>query len=318
MAVVAVHIGTSGWSYAHWTNILYPEGLPPERRLDHYVRQFHTVELNASYYRWPPDSAFASWQRRLPDGFLVGVKAPGALTHAKRLYGPEAWLARICEGLHRLGSKRGVLLVQLPASSAVDHPRLAYFLERVPRGLRISLEFRNPTWLQDSTYRGCSGRRTAFCCLTKPEGRLGWRVSRREVVAGRHSAARCRKPAGHLRTTSVLTTFAIPFGGYGALARVWRRRVPSQVAFVHSGFRLLFHPVWPRPLIVGDSAGLPVKPSFTHFRDRSCSEDPSFGSEKDQPKSLSVKRVSDLRAPSILLASMMTSDSAKASLTFWP
>jgi hypothetical protein len=26
-------------------------------------------------------------------------------------------------------------------------------LERVPRGLRICVEFRNPTWLQDSTFR---------------------------------------------------------------------------------------------------------------------------------------------------------------------
>jgi hypothetical protein len=27
IAVVAIHIGTSGWSYAHWTNVLYPAGL---------------------------------------------------------------------------------------------------------------------------------------------------------------------------------------------------------------------------------------------------------------------------------------------------
>jgi uncharacterized protein YecE (DUF72 family) len=116
---VTVHIGTSGWSYGHWTNVLYPEGLPPERRLDHYVRQFQTAELNASYYRWPSDSAFASWQRRLPGGFIFTVKAPGALTHVKRLYRPEAWLARITQGLDRLGSRRGVLLVQLPPTAPV-------------------------------------------------------------------------------------------------------------------------------------------------------------------------------------------------------
>ena len=85
---MAVHIGTSGWSYAHWTNVLYPEGLPAERRLNYYARQFQTVELNASYYRWPSDFAFASWRRQLPEGFVFTVKAPGALTHARRLYGP--------------------------------------------------------------------------------------------------------------------------------------------------------------------------------------------------------------------------------------
>jgi uncharacterized protein YecE (DUF72 family) len=72
---MSVHIGTSGWSYAHGANVLYPEGLPTARRLEYYVRQFGTVELNASYYGWPTDAAFASWQRRLPDDFLMTVKA---------------------------------------------------------------------------------------------------------------------------------------------------------------------------------------------------------------------------------------------------
>ena len=77
--------------------------------------------------------------------FLLTVKAPRALTHAKRLYGPEPWLARIRQGLSILGPKRGVLLVQLPPSAAVDHARLAFFLERVPEGLRVCIEFRNET-----------------------------------------------------------------------------------------------------------------------------------------------------------------------------
>jgi uncharacterized protein YecE (DUF72 family) len=163
---VTVHIGTSGWSYGHWTNVLYPEGLPRERRLDHYVRQFQTVELNASYYRWPSDSAFASWQRRLPGGFIFTVKAPGALTHVKRLYRPEAWLARITQGLDRLGSRLGVLLVQLPPSLAFDRPRLAYFLERVPRGLGVCVEFRNPTWLRDSIFALLEEHGAGYCVMS--------------------------------------------------------------------------------------------------------------------------------------------------------
>ena len=166
IAVVAVHIGTSGWSYAHWTNVLYPEKLPAEGRLDHYARQFQTVELNASYYRWPSDSAFAKWERRLPAGFVVSVKAPGALTHARRLYGPETWLTRIERGLDRLCQKRGVLLVQLPPSAPVDHPRLAYFLERVPPGLRVCVEFRNPTWLQDYTFTLLEKHGAAYCVMS--------------------------------------------------------------------------------------------------------------------------------------------------------
>ena len=50
-------------------------------------------------------------------GLRLSVKAPRGLTHARKLYAPEAWLARIAVGWHELGEKRAVLLVQLPPSS---------------------------------------------------------------------------------------------------------------------------------------------------------------------------------------------------------
>jgi len=82
---MAIHIGTSGWSYDHWENVLYPPGLPVRDRLQCYVSSFSTVELNASFYRWPRDTTFAGWNRRLPPGFSMSVKAPRGLTHARKL-----------------------------------------------------------------------------------------------------------------------------------------------------------------------------------------------------------------------------------------
>ena len=55
----AAHIGTSGWSYDHWEGVLYPFGMPPRDRLARYSTEFSTVELNASFYRWPRDATFA-------------------------------------------------------------------------------------------------------------------------------------------------------------------------------------------------------------------------------------------------------------------
>ena len=103
MAVMTIRIGTSGWSYDHWDGVLYPHGTPPRARLEHYVREFDTVELNASFYRWPRDATFAGWRRRLPDGFAMSVKAPRGLTHAKRLLEPEVWAGRIARRWHELG-----------------------------------------------------------------------------------------------------------------------------------------------------------------------------------------------------------------------
>src|SRR3954447_7481149 len=144
-----VHIGTSGWSYDHWQGVLYPHGVAPWQRLEDYVKQFQTVELNSSFYRWPTFTAFKSWQRRLPEGFQLSVKAPRGLTHAKRLYAPEEWLGRIAAGWQELGDKRAVLLLQLGPGQQRDDARLAYFLDRLPAWIRTAFEFRHPSWHDD-------------------------------------------------------------------------------------------------------------------------------------------------------------------------
>jgi uncharacterized protein YecE (DUF72 family) len=163
---VALHIGTSGWSYPHWTGVLYPDGLAPAHRLDYYLPQFATAELNASYYRWPADAAFEHWRRRLPAGFVLSVKAPRGLTHAKRLFGPERWLARIARGLARLGQRRGVLLVQLPPSAGIDRARLAYFLHCLPAGLKVAVEFRNSSWIHDDVWGLLEQHGAAYCVMS--------------------------------------------------------------------------------------------------------------------------------------------------------
>jgi uncharacterized protein YecE (DUF72 family) len=41
-------IGTSGWSYDHWTGPFYPEALPGRNRLGEYARTFNGAEINNS------------------------------------------------------------------------------------------------------------------------------------------------------------------------------------------------------------------------------------------------------------------------------
>ena len=110
------------------------------------------MELNASFYRWPRTAAFASWRRRLPPGFQLSVKAPRGLTHAKRLYAPEAWAQRMAEAWHELGDKRAVLLVQLHPAHERDDERLRHFLQQLPGWMRVAVELRHPSWHADEVF----------------------------------------------------------------------------------------------------------------------------------------------------------------------
>ena len=104
--------------------MLYPPGLPAARRLARYVEVFDTVELNASFYRWPKDSTFAGWREQLPDGCTMSVKAHRGLTHYRRLASPEPWIERFERCWQLLGDRHGVLLVQLHPEQQRDDARL--------------------------------------------------------------------------------------------------------------------------------------------------------------------------------------------------
>lgn len=163
---MSVHIGTSGWSYDHWQGVLYPHGVAPWQRLGYYVQRFKTVELNSSFYRWPSLATFKSWQRRLPPNFLMSVKAPRGLTHAKCLYAPEKWIDRIKLCWHELSDKRAVLLVQLSPHFAPDYRRLEYFLQLIPDWMRIAVEFRHPGWHVDTTFHILERYKAAYCIMS--------------------------------------------------------------------------------------------------------------------------------------------------------
>jgi len=49
-------IGTSGWNYEHWRNVLYPSTLPPGNWFGYYSRLFDTVEINNTFYQLPNET----------------------------------------------------------------------------------------------------------------------------------------------------------------------------------------------------------------------------------------------------------------------
>lgn len=148
-----IRIGTSGWSYDHWVDVLYPPGTPVGKRLARYVAEFDTVELNASFYRWPRDATFAGWRERLPEGFTMTVKAHRGLTHFRRLKSPEPWVERFERCWTALGDRSEALLVQLHPDLERDDDRLDHFLTVMPDRIPVAMELRHRSWDDPAVYR---------------------------------------------------------------------------------------------------------------------------------------------------------------------
>ncbi|MGE2692725.1 DUF72 domain-containing protein [Mycolicibacterium pulveris] len=161
-----IRIGTSGWSYAHWTDVLYPPGMPVAKRLARYVEEFDTVELNASFYRWPKDTAFEGWRQRLPAGFTMSVKAQRGLTHYRRLRAPEPWIERFERCWRALGDRSEALLVQPHPALERDDELLDYFLGLMPEWIPVAMELRHPSWDDPAVYALLERHRAAYVVMS--------------------------------------------------------------------------------------------------------------------------------------------------------
>jgi uncharacterized protein YecE (DUF72 family) len=185
-------IGTSGWVYPHWVDVLYPPDLPQARWLSFYAARFATVEVNYTFYRLPDRSVFEAWQAQTPPGFLFSVKASRYLTHLKRLIDPAEPLARLLDRARGLGPKLGPLLVQLPPNFPCNLDRLDGFLAALKAhpGHRWTLEFRHPSWLVRDVYVRLERAGVALCLPVGPGIPLDVRQTAPFVYVRMHAGAR--------------------------------------------------------------------------------------------------------------------------------
>jgi uncharacterized protein YecE (DUF72 family) len=159
-----VLVGTSGYLYRHWRNVLYPPGLGTGRWLQRYASLFGTLELNTTFYRLTTARAAERWSRSTPPGFVFAVKGSRYITHMKKLKDPAQALERFFAPLAPLRRKLDVVLWQLPPRFHVDAlPRLDEFLAALPGGVRYAVEFREPSWYLPETCAVLEAHGAAFC-----------------------------------------------------------------------------------------------------------------------------------------------------------
>lgn len=151
------YIGTSGWSYGHWSKgRFYPVGLKSTDWLRFYAQFFNTVEINASFYRLPKPGVGAKWRETVPAEFRFAVKLWRWITHQRKLTNPADDLEKFFGFANELGEKRGPILVQLPPAWKRNLDRLDEFLIELRRAVAdtpwlVAVEFRNQSWLSEET-----------------------------------------------------------------------------------------------------------------------------------------------------------------------
>ena len=149
-----LYLGTVSWSKADWVGPFYSATLKPVQFLETYANTFRTVEIDATFYRIPPQSMVSGWRDRTPDGFVFAAKIPRIITHQKVLSDCQKELSSFLKVMENLGDKLGPLLLQFPyfnknafASREQFDRLLRPFLDGLPKGFRFSVEIRNKNWI---------------------------------------------------------------------------------------------------------------------------------------------------------------------------
>lgn len=188
-----LYVGTSGWQYAHWRGVFYPDRLPQRAWLAYFAERFQTVEVNNTFYNLPERSVFEHWRRDTPDDFVFAVKMSRYLTHLKRLHDPVEPVRRFLDRSEGLGPKRGPILIQLPPRLAADLTLLDRALALFDSSIRVAVEFRDESWFTDEMCAVLQRHHAALCVADSPRRKqprwrtAGWGFIRFHEGAGAHA-----------------------------------------------------------------------------------------------------------------------------------
>ena len=158
-----VAIGTSGYSYKEWKPSFYPKELKPAQMLSFYGERFPTVEINNTFYQMPKAETLEAQAAQVPAAFSFAFKAPGRITHQKRLKDVGEPVQHLWDTVAVLGARLGPVLYGLPPNMKQDVGRLAAVLAMTPPGRRVAVEFRHESWFDDETYGVLRAAGAALC-----------------------------------------------------------------------------------------------------------------------------------------------------------
>ena len=167
-------VGTSGYSYAEWTDAgFYPPGTKSGAMLPFYAQHFPITELNFTWYQMPKAQALERMHRQASPDFRFAAKLTRTLTHE---IDPNQWRGQATQyrdGIAPLlqARKLAAVLLQFPPSfvrAPQNRRYLAALLDELD-GLPLAVEFRHASWATDRVFVELERRRTTLVAVDEPE-----------------------------------------------------------------------------------------------------------------------------------------------------
>lgn len=148
-----VFAGCAKWGRPDWIGKIYPKGTKQADFLEHYAKQFNTIELNALFYRIFDKPVVRKWAGKVGKDFKFCPKFNGDISHRHRLKGAERVTEIFLESIYEFGDKLGPCFLQLSDNfppknlDAIDR-----YLKFLPKDLEVFVEVRHKEWFEKKNF----------------------------------------------------------------------------------------------------------------------------------------------------------------------
>ena len=150
-----LYLGCAKWGRKEWIGKIYPPKTKEKDFLEHYVKHYNCIELNATHYKVYDEAAIGKWAAKAAGrDFLFCPKMYQGVTHYGNLQGKEFITTEFLKGLMAFGEHLGPIFVQVSdAFSPGRKNELFDFLQSLTTDLQFFLEVRHPSWFGDAAIR---------------------------------------------------------------------------------------------------------------------------------------------------------------------
>ncbi len=150
-----VYLGRDKWGRKEWVGAIYPKGTKDANFLEHYVKLFNTIELNATHYQVYGPEAIGKWAAKAAGrDFKFCPKVPQLISHYSGFNNTDQLTTAFLEGILAFGEHLGPIFLQVSEKySPKQRDDLYNYLRSLPTDLQFFLEVRHPDWFADAVLR---------------------------------------------------------------------------------------------------------------------------------------------------------------------
>lgn len=146
-----VYIGCAKWGIKEWVGKIYPSKTKDKDFLEHYVKHYNSIELNATHYQVYGPEVISKWAEKAKGmDFKFCPKMAKGITHFGSFANKGPVTDSFLAGIIEFGEQLGPIFIQVSEKFSPQRKQELFdYLASLPHDLQFFLEVRHPGWFEN-------------------------------------------------------------------------------------------------------------------------------------------------------------------------